>query len=136
LDGKLLGQRKYAIIRYRREREINMHVFGGFGEDNYTVYTVKSGDTLDKIAKKYGTTYQAVAKANMIDDPNAIEVGQQLMIYTTPAKPKVVSQSSSFSLPKISLPPMSNKIINYALIGGIVALGIPIAVKLIGQSRQ
>jgi LysM repeat protein len=112
-----------------------MHVFSGFGEDNYIVYTVKSGDTLDKIAKKYGTTYQAIAKTNMLDNPNAIEVGQQLMIYTGSASPKAVSQVSSFSFPKVSLPPMSNKMVNYALIGGIAALGIPIAIKLIGQAR-
>ena len=50
-----------------------------FGE---TVYTVKSGDTLDKIAKQYGTTYQELAKANMIDNPNLIEVGQEIYIPT------------------------------------------------------
>lgn len=113
-----------------------MYVFGGFGEDNYTVYTVKSGDTLDKIAKKYGTTYQTIAKTNMLDNPNAIEVGQQLMIYTTAAtvaKPKAIA--ASLSIPKISLPPMSNAMINYALIGGIIALGIPIAIKIM-KNRQ
>ena len=43
-------------------------------------YTVKKGDNLSKIAKKYGTTYQKIAKDNNIKDPNKIYVGQKLII--------------------------------------------------------
>lgn len=43
-------------------------------------YTVKKGDTLSKIAKKYGTTYQKIAKENGISNPNYIRVGQKLKI--------------------------------------------------------
>lgn len=43
-------------------------------------YTVKSGDTLSGIAKKYGTTYQYLAKLNNIPDPNKISVGQKIII--------------------------------------------------------
>ena len=46
-----------------------------------TTYTVKSGDTLSKIAKKHGTTYQKIAKDNGIDDPDVIHPGQKLKIY-------------------------------------------------------
>lgn len=45
-----------------------------------TVYTVKSGDTLSKIAAKYGTTYQKLAAYNGISNPNIIRVGQQIKI--------------------------------------------------------
>lgn len=45
-------------------------------------YTVKKGDTLSAIAKKYGTTYQKIAKDNNIKDPNYIKVGQKLKIKT------------------------------------------------------
>lgn len=103
-----------------------------FGDDGYVVYTVKSGDTLDKIAKKYGTTYQAIAKTNMLDDPNSIEVGQELMIYTVAPAPKpksVISASSSLPMP-------SNTIINYALVGGIIALSIPLAIRGIRALRE
>lgn len=47
--------------------------------DNIT-YTVKAGDTLSKIASKYGTTYQKIAKDNGIANPNKIYVGQKLVI--------------------------------------------------------
>ena len=43
-------------------------------------YTVKKGDTLSAIANRYGTTVSAIATANNIDNPNYIQVGQQLII--------------------------------------------------------
>ena len=43
-------------------------------------YTVKKGDTLSEIAKQYGTTYQDIAKANGISNPNLIYEGQTLKI--------------------------------------------------------
>ena len=43
-------------------------------------YTVKKGDTLSAIAKQYGTTYQEIAKANGISNPNLIYAGQTLNI--------------------------------------------------------
>lgn len=43
-------------------------------------YTVKKGDTLSAIAKKYNTTVNAIAKKNGIKDVNMIRVGQKLKI--------------------------------------------------------
>lgn len=43
-------------------------------------YTVKSGDTLSAIAKKYDTTVMALATENGIVNPNRIYVGQKLKI--------------------------------------------------------
>lgn len=45
-------------------------------------YTVRSGDTLAKIASLYKTTVQAIATANKITDVNSIRVGQVLTIPT------------------------------------------------------
>lgn len=43
-------------------------------------YTVKPGDTLSEIAARYGTTYQALAQYNKIENPNVIQVGQVIHI--------------------------------------------------------
>jgi lysozyme len=43
-------------------------------------YTVQSGDTLDTIANRYGTTINAICQTNGITDPNMIRVGQVLTI--------------------------------------------------------
>ena len=43
-------------------------------------YTVRSGDTLGEIAKRFGTNANALAKANNISNPNRIFAGQKLSI--------------------------------------------------------
>lgn len=49
-------------------------------KEQVTYYTVKKGDTLSAIAKKYGTTYKKIASDNGIANPNKIYVGQKLVI--------------------------------------------------------
>ena len=51
------------------------------------VYTVKPGDTLSAIGTKYGVSYQTIASANNISDPNKIYVGQRLTIPGGGASP-------------------------------------------------
>ena len=50
------------------------------------VYTVRHGDTLSKIAKRFGLTIDQIVQANaaLIKDPNKIAEGQQLNIPTPP----------------------------------------------------
>ena len=43
-------------------------------------YEVVNGDTLGKIAKKFGTTYQEIASINGIPNPDKIQVGQVLLL--------------------------------------------------------
>lgn len=43
-------------------------------------YTVKAGDTLGVIAKRYDTTVAKLAKANSISNPNLIRVGQKIKL--------------------------------------------------------
>jgi LysM repeat protein len=43
-----------------------------------SLYTVRSGDTLAKIAALFGTSVQAIAQTNYIQNVNAIRVGQVL----------------------------------------------------------
>lgn len=43
-------------------------------------YTVQRGDTLSGIARKFGTTYTALAKLNGIENPNIIYVGQKIRV--------------------------------------------------------
>lgn len=51
-----------------------------------TVYTVKSGDTLSKIAYSYGTTVANLVKINGIKNANVISVGQKIVIKPTNKK--------------------------------------------------
>ncbi|MFH0907862.1 MAG: N-acetylmuramoyl-L-alanine amidase [bacterium] len=49
-------------------------------------YTVKSGDSLASIAKKHGTTADAIAKANKLADPDILAIGQELLIPASAVK--------------------------------------------------
>lgn len=66
---------------------------------NGTVYTVRAGDTLDRIARNHGTTVAAIQAANSISNPHRISVGQKLTIggASTPAtstsKPQLVTNN-------------------------------------------
>jgi LysM repeat protein len=46
-------------------------------------HTVQRGETLSTIAQRYGTTWQAIASANGLVNPNQIYVGQKLKIPTS-----------------------------------------------------
>lgn len=46
-----------------------------------TYYTIKRGDTLWGIARRYGTTVQNLVKWNNIQNPNLIYPGQRLILY-------------------------------------------------------
>jgi len=51
------------------------------GSSGGTVWhTVQNGETLSSIARRYGTTWQAIANANNLSNPNNIYVGQKLKI--------------------------------------------------------
>ncbi len=43
-------------------------------------YTIRSGDTLNRIAQEYSTTVQEIINANPIIDPNSLRIGQQICV--------------------------------------------------------
>ncbi len=43
-------------------------------------YTVAAGDTLAKIAKKFGTRAETIAKLNSISDPKKLKIGQKIQV--------------------------------------------------------
>ncbi len=50
------------------------------GESSFTRYTVRRGDTLWALSRRYGVSIAAIAQANGIANPNLIYVGQVLTI--------------------------------------------------------
>ena len=50
-------------------------------------YVVQRGDTLYSLARRYGTTVEAIATANGIANPNQIRVGQTLTIPSSGSPP-------------------------------------------------
>ncbi|SEN73627.1 LysM peptidoglycan-binding domain-containing protein [Lihuaxuella thermophila] len=49
-------------------------------ESEYRTVTVKKGDTVYRIARKYGTTVKSIAKLNGLNNPSLIRAGQVLRL--------------------------------------------------------
>jgi LysM repeat protein len=66
-----------------------MPLHGQTPSQGSAIHTVAWGDTLFSIARQYGTTVEAVSKANGLADPTRIYAGQRLIIPTAivPAAP-------------------------------------------------
>ena len=58
-----------------------MEKAAGGAARSYITYTVVKGDTLTKIANRYGVTVKDLVAWNKIANPNLIVVGQVLKIY-------------------------------------------------------
>lgn len=76
--------------------------FENAGKPGY--YTVKPGDTMLRIAMEHGQTVPDIARWNLVDNPNRIEVGQVLRVIPPAggevvvkpiAKPQVVATPSA-----------------------------------------
>jgi LysM repeat protein len=68
---------------------------GGANEANGSqIYTVKSGDSLTKIAGQFGTTVKALQSANNLKT-DRIRVGQTLKIPVTPVAPGFTAPASN-----------------------------------------
>ena len=53
------------------------------GAASFIWHTVQRGETLSNIARRYGTTWQAIVRANGLANPNQIYAGQKLKIPST-----------------------------------------------------
>ena len=70
-----------------------------------TYYVVQPGDTLYSIARRFGTTVWAIARANGIANPNSIRRGQRLIIpgrSTTPTPASEVLTPPTAKINRIS----------------------------------
>lgn len=63
------------------------------------IHLVQPGETLTRIASRYGTTVLAIVAANDLADPSLIFVGQQLSWSTTTGRLAIPGSAASASLP-------------------------------------
>lgn len=72
-----------------------------------TTYVVQPGDTLNRIAQKFGYTFKDLAEWNQMADPNQISVGQTIRVAPpggVTVTPVAVGQPSIGAIPSASPP--------------------------------
>jgi LysM repeat protein len=76
------------------------------------VYTVKAGDTLSSLGRKYGVTWESLAKANGLMDPYTLSIGQRLtvpteVVTTPPVEPPPVPTPNPDKPNNVAIDPKS-----------------------------
>lgn len=84
LEGKLREQEETIERQDEAIKELDEKYQSMLEENSYETHTVKYGETLAGICKKYGVDYndnrEEILALNSISDPNLIYVGQQIKI--------------------------------------------------------
>jgi len=108
---------------------------GNSNNNQYDTYTVKSGDTLSAIARRYGTTVAELAKINNIANVNLISVGQIIKIPksagglpSSSTVPKDTTPPSASTPPSTSTPP-SGEGLTYNTNGNVSSTAACVPVK-------
>ena len=55
---------------------------GGVGQARWITYTISRGDTLNKIAHRFGVSVANLCEWNLIGDPEYMAAGNKLQILT------------------------------------------------------
>jgi LysM repeat protein len=112
VDGHFGASTRSALTRFQRSRGLAVDgIFGpatltafGHGERTPVLtrstasmisYTVRPGDTLAEIAARHKTTVPALAKANDLDSPNLVVIGDTLRLPGTASPGPAVELSRS-----------------------------------------
>ena len=80
LDGKYGNGEERKKVLGSLYNEVQNKVNEIINSKKTTTYTVKKGDTLITIARKFNTTYMDIARKNNIKNANKIYIGQILKI--------------------------------------------------------
>jgi nucleoid-associated protein YgaU len=83
VPSTVVANRVWDVIKATDATYSDLHHEVATSGGETQAYTIKSGDNLSKIAKRFygeASKYTAIAEANSIDDPNKIQVGQELTL--------------------------------------------------------
>lgn len=89
----------HKVVRTRRKRKVSslaLAIMLGLSIGPASAYTIKSGDSLTKIAREHDTTVRRLARINNIQNPDLIFAGDRIRLRKSgDVKPKVTALSSS-----------------------------------------
>lgn len=122
--GRKLGKSStYKTRSYKKSSRTSRRTTRSSGR---TYHTVKRGETLYSIAKRYGQNYRTVAKWNNIAPPYTLRVGQRLRVSATSTQQKQFSQRyspSSPTSPSLPKPSSQRKAISHKVVSHVIQAG-------------
>ena len=87
---------KDPLIRHYGDLNTQL-LFSGTNTPWTATVTVKSGDTLQRIAANHRTTLEALMRLNRIKDPNRLALGQKLRVLNFPDADLVIHKQLQFA---------------------------------------
>ena len=75
IETNIVGNSAIPVIN-----DISMEKQEDLEDYSVVIYVVKSGDTLWKIAKRFGSTVDDIARVNGMENPNKINIGEKIYI--------------------------------------------------------
>ncbi len=108
-SSQQISGRPGASYAPAEDRDVNASI-GSFGLDRLlgnangldrfsgapgTLYKVKQGDTLSRIAKEHGTTWQVLARINGLSNPDRIAIGQSIRLPANSSTTHVVQRGET-----------------------------------------
>lgn len=114
------GQRAPIVERGAAAGKNTARIFS-VSDNRPKVYVVQKGDTLFGIAFNYGLDYRELAEMNGIQDPNLIQVGQQINLFSAPVGTAVVAESRPVQVKVAPLVKEQPKVVKYAYSEAAVA---------------
>lgn len=75
-----LKKHYFSIYSHEGQSDNESQVASKQVEPKHVTHTVKKGDTLSSIAKKYGTTVKKICKLNNISEKKTLKIGQKITV--------------------------------------------------------